>query len=65
MKSQIKTPNDAILKSFDFHIETSNKIAKLLEVITVQDEHIKLMATKLLKIEKTLAKYQMTGTQVN
>tara|TARA_R100000995_G_scaffold77613_1_gene47772 strand:+ start:124 stop:273 length:150 start_codon:yes stop_codon:yes gene_type:complete len=42
------------------HIDTTKKIESLLKLITTQDEHIKLITVKLLKIEKTLARFQMT-----
>ncbi len=58
--TKINSHSVAIVRSFDMHIDTTKKIESLLKLITTQDEHIKLMAVKLLKIEKTLARYQMT-----
>ena len=60
MSTQIKTPVQAISKSFDLHIDTQKQMTALLGLINTQDEHIKLITTKLLKIEKTLARYQMS-----
>ena len=60
MSTQIKTPVQAISKSFDLHIDTQKQMTQLLSLINTQDEHIKLITVKLLKIEKTLARFQMT-----
>ena len=60
MSTQIKTPVQAISKSFDLHIDTQKQMTALLGLINKQDEHIKLITVKLLKIEKTLARFQMT-----
>jgi hypothetical protein len=60
MSTQIKTPVQAISKSFDLHIDTQKQMTAVLDLINTQDEHIKLITTKLLKIEKTLARYQMS-----
>ena len=60
MSTQIQTPVQAISKSFDLHIDTSKQMTALLGLINTQDEHIKLITVKLLKIEKTLARFQMT-----
>ena len=60
MSTQIQTPVQAISKSFDLHIDTQKQMTQLLSLINTQDEHIKLITTKLLKIEKTLARFQMT-----
>ena len=60
MSTQIKTPVQAISKSFDLHIDTQKQMTALLGLINTQDEHIKLITVKLLKIEKTLARFQMT-----
>ena len=60
MSTQIKTPVQAISKSFDLHIDTPKQMTALLGLINKQDEHIKLITVKLLKIEKTLARFQMT-----
>ena len=48
--TKINSHTDAIVRSFDMHIDTTKKIEALLKLITV----------KLLKIEKTLARFQMT-----
>ena len=58
--TKINSHTDAIVRSFDMHIDTTKKIESLLKIITTQDEHIKLITVKLLKIEKTLARFQMT-----
>jgi len=60
MSTQIQTPVQAISKSFDLHIDTQKQMTALLGLINKQDEHIKLITVKLLKIEKTLARFQMT-----
>ena len=60
MSTQIQTPVQAIKKSFDLHIDTQKQMTAVLDLINTQDEHIKLITTKLLKIEKTLARYQMS-----
>jgi hypothetical protein len=60
MSTQIQTPVQAISKSFDLHIDTQKQMTAVLDLINTQDEHIKLITVKLLKIEKTLARFQMT-----
>ena len=60
MSKQIQTTGQALSKSFDLHIDTSKQMTALLELIRKQEENVSVMATKLLKIEKTLARYQMS-----
>ena len=60
MSKQIQTTGQAISKSFDLHIDTSKQMTALLELIRKQEENVSVMATKLLKIEKTLARFRMT-----
>ena len=60
MSKQIQTTGQAISKSFDLHIDTSKQMTALLGLIRKQEENVSVMATKLLKIEKTLARFQMT-----
>jgi len=49
-----KTPNDYIVKSIDMNISNQKMITDLMSVVKKQDEHMKLMVVKLLKLEKTV-----------
>ena len=54
MSTQLKTPNDYIVKSIDMNISNQKMITDLMSVVKKQDEHMKLMVVKLLKLEKTV-----------
>ena len=54
MSTQLKTPNDYIVKSIDMNISNQKMITDLVSVVKKQDENMKLMAVKLLELEKTL-----------
>ncbi len=54
MSTQLKTPNDYIVKSIDMNISNQKMITDLMSVVKKQDENMKLMAVKLLELEKTL-----------
>jgi hypothetical protein len=54
MSTQLKTPNDYIVKSIDMNISNQKMITDLVSIIKKQDENMKLMAVKLLELEKTL-----------
>tara|TARA_R110002095_G_C4053830_1_gene218084 strand:+ start:76 stop:267 length:192 start_codon:yes stop_codon:yes gene_type:complete len=54
MSTQLKTPNDYIVKSIDMNISNQKMITDLVSIIKKQDENMKLMAVKLLKLEKTV-----------
>ena len=54
MSTQLKTPNDYIIKSIDMNISNQKMITDLMSVVKKQDENMKLMAVKLLELEKTL-----------
>ena len=67
MSTQLKTPNDYIVKSIDMNISNQKMITDLMSVVKKQDEHMKLMVVKLLELEKTvnshkkiMARFQMT-----
>jgi len=67
MSTQLKTPNDYIVKSIDMNISNQKMITDLMSVVKKQDENMKLMAVKLLELEKTvnshkkiMARFQMT-----
>jgi len=67
MSTQLKTPNDYIVKSIDMNISNQKMITDLVSIIKKQDENMKLMAVKLLELEKTvnshkkiMARFQMT-----
>ena len=67
MCTQLKTPNDYIVKSIDMNISNQKMITDLMSVVKKQDENMKLMAVKLLELEKTvnshkkiMARFQMT-----
>ena len=54
MSTQLKTPNDYIVKSIDMNISNQKMITDLVSIVKKQDENMKLMAVKLLELEKTL-----------
>jgi len=54
MSTQLKTPNDYIVKSIDMNISNQKMITDLVSVVKKQDENMKLMAVKLLELEKKL-----------
>jgi len=54
MSTQLKTPNDYIVKSIDMNISNQKMITDLMSVVKKQDENMKLMAVKLLELEKTM-----------
>ena len=54
MSTQLKTPNDYIVKSIDMNISNQKMITDLMSVVKKQDENMKLMAVKLLELEKTV-----------
>ena len=54
MNTKLKTPNDYIVKSIDMNISNQKMITDLVSIIKKQDENMKLMAVKLLKLEKTV-----------
>jgi len=67
MSTQLKTPNDYIVKSIDMNISNQKMITDLVSVVKKQDENMKLMAVKVLELEKTvnshrkiMARFQMT-----
>ena len=67
MSTQLKTPNDYIVKSIDMNISNQKMITDLVSIVKKQDENMKLMAVKLLELEKTvnshkkiMARFQMT-----
>jgi len=67
MSTQLKTPNDYIAKSIDMNLTNQKMISDLVSVIKKQDENMKLMAVKILELEKTvnshnkiMARFQMT-----
>jgi len=67
MSTQLKTPNDYIVKSIDMNISNQKMITDLVSVVKKQDENMKLMAVKILELEKTvnshkkiMARFQMT-----
>ena len=67
MSTQLKTPNDYIVKSIDMNLTNQKMISDLVSVIKKQDENMKLMAVKVLELEKTvnshrkiMARFQMT-----
>ena len=54
MSTQLKTPNDYIVKSIDMNISNQKMITDLVSIVKKQDENMKLMAVKLLELEKTV-----------
>jgi len=67
MSTQLKTPNDYIVKSIDMNLTNQKMITDLVSVVKKQDENMKLMAVKVLELEKTvnshrkiMARFQMT-----
>ena len=67
MSTQLKTPNDYIVKSIDMNISNQKMITDLVSIVKKQDENMKLMAVKVLELEKTvnshrkiMARFQMT-----
>ena len=54
MSTQLKTPKDYIVKSIDMNISNQKMITDLVSVVKKQDENMKLMAVKLLELEKKL-----------
>ena len=54
MSTQLKTPNDYIVKSIDMNISNQKMITDLMSVVKKQDENMKLMAVKLLELGKTV-----------
>jgi len=49
-----KTQTDYIFRAIDMNITNQKMITDLMSVVKKQDEHMKLMVVKLLKLEKTL-----------
>ena len=54
MSTQIKSTNDYIVKSIDMNISNQKMITDLVSIVKKQDENMKLMAVKLLELEKTV-----------
>ena len=54
MSTQLKTPNDYIVKSIDMNISNQKMITDLVSIVKKQDENMKLMAVKVLELEKTV-----------
>tara|TARA_R110001583_G_scaffold79178_1_gene214062 strand:- start:429 stop:620 length:192 start_codon:yes stop_codon:yes gene_type:complete len=54
MSTQLKTPNDYIVKSIDMNISNQKMITDLVSIVKKQDENMKLMAVKLLELGKTV-----------
>jgi hypothetical protein len=50
----------AVKVAFDLSESNQDSINKTMQVISAMDENIKLLATKVLKLEKILARFQMT-----
>ena len=50
----------AVKVAFDLSESNQDSINKTMQVISAMDENMKLLATKVLKLEKILARYQMT-----
>ena len=49
-----KTQTDYIFRAIDMNITNQKMITDLMSVVKKQDEHMKLMVVKLLKLEKTV-----------
>ena len=49
-----KTQTDYIFRAIDMNITNQKMITDLMSVVKKQDEHMNLMAVKLLELEKTL-----------
>jgi len=49
-----KTQTDYIFRAIDMNITNQKMITDLMLVVKKQDEHMNLMAVKLLELEKTL-----------
>ena len=50
----------AVKVAFDLSESNQDSINKTMQVISAMDENMKLLATKVLKLEKILARFQMT-----
>ena len=50
----------AVKVAFDLSESNQDSINKAMQVISAMDENMKLLATKVLKLEKILARFQMT-----
>ena len=50
----------AVKVAFDLSESNQDSINKVMQVISAMDENMKLLATKVLKLEKILARFQMT-----
>ena len=50
----------AVKVAFDLSESNQDSITKVMQVVSAMDENMKLLATKVLKLEKILARYQMT-----
>ena len=50
----------AVKVAFDLSESNQDSITKVMQVVSAMDENIKLLATKVLKLEKILARFQMT-----
>ena len=50
----------AVKVAFDLSESNQDSITKVMQVVSAMDDNMKLLATKVLKLEKILARYQMT-----
>ena len=50
----------AVKVAFDLSESNQDSITKVMQVVSAMDNNMKLLATKVLKLEKILARYQMT-----
>ena len=50
----------AVKVAFDLSESNQDSITKVMQVVSAMDDNMKLLATKVLKLEKILARFQMT-----